>query len=872
MNHKIFDLENLRLDLWQSLYHRSLKHDKPQIENLLNKLYTIETYWAYPGRESFFKLRDYFILSNFHSFQNLLKNILETIKDSTYRKQEFIPFYTNLNNLDKPQTKRLTSRYSRGERNKKLKVYFEVLIIHPNPQEYDLFYRNSLANYKTPHDLFLYDIIMVDNYQDAIIAVLSNPSIQACIYLSDFQYKSANEEFISEFAGFMEHGDNHSENIEFKLRKNIKNLRPELDHYFISEMHLTKEYYAVFDRVIMGINLFADLHYHILGGIQKRYSTPFFDALRNYASKPIGAFHALPISQGQSINKSLWISDVMEFYSDSIFAAETSSTLGGMDSLMDPKGSISQAQNKASKAFKSLNTYFVTNGTTTANKIVMQANLHPSDIVLASSDCHKSIPYSIFSTGASTIFLETYPLNQYDLYGCVTLQRIKEVLLDLKAQNKLHRVKQITLTNSTFDGVVYDVKRFMMNILSIKPDIIFHWDEAWFSFGSFNPLYQNKTAMGSACYLTELLHDDQYKKFYKEWIGQADLDDPNYILKNDLYPDPDKFKVRVYATQSIHKTLTAFRQASMVHIHDVNFDKANFHESYRTHTTTSPNYQLIASLDFARRQMVLEGYELIKKSIQLSYFLRNKIKECSLLSRYYKVLGDEELIPKEYQVGKKISEKYVFSHDCARFREALFSVDPTRITLDIHATGIDGPNFRQLLMTQYDIQVNKTSRNTILLIINIGVNMDNITYLLESLTQIATKLLYAASKNNQEQTPIINLPQTRLYHKKFISVESRAKNNFQAIKIREAYYAGRLDENIEYVLLSNELMTEVINDFKLVSASFVTPYPPGFPIIVPGQLINYDLLLYLQKIQIKEIHGYYPEKGLKLFTNKFLTS
>jgi len=62
----------------------------------------------------------------------------------------------------------------------------------------------------------------------------------------------------------------------------------------------------------------------------------------------------------------------------------------------------------------------------------------------------------------------------------------------------------------------------------------------------------------------------------------------------------------------------------------------------------------------------------------------------------------------------------------------------------------------------------------------------------------------------------------------------------------------------------------VMNDLKLVSASFITPYPPGFPIIVPGQLITYDILLYLQNIQIKEIHGYNPEQGLKVFTDKFL--
>jgi len=878
---KIFDLDCLRLQLWQkiqSLAHNidSINENLSALDSLLSDISKIEIYWAFPGKEVLFKIHEYFFNQDYYSFKMLSEHVLEALHNNTYKKQEFIPFYSNLNNLDKPQINRLASRFSNNKRNKKLKVYFEVLIIHPNLIDYELLYRNSLAACKSIDSSFLYDFIMVDNAQDALIAILSNTNIQACVYLSDFKQKADNQCFhTQEFNGFcttLAEDKSLCDNIlEFQLKEKIQTIRPELEHYFISEIPVSEDHYIIFDRIIMGYNLFADLHQNIISGIEQRYSTPFFDALRNYASKPKGAFHALPISQGQSISHSPWISDVIDFYGDAVFAAETSSTLGGMDSLMDPKGSISQAQNQASNAFNSVNTYFVTNGTTTANKIIMQANLQPDDIVLVSSDCHKSIPYSVFLSGATAIFLETYPLNQYDLYGCVTLERIKEVLLDLRAQNQLHRVKQITLTNSTFDGVIYDVKRFMLDILAIKADIIFHWDEAWFSFASFNPLYHNKTAMGAANDLSALLKDENYCKFYQQWSSEALLDDDDYIINHPLYPDPEQFKVRVYASQSIHKTLTAFRQASMLHIHDIYLDRDNFHESYRTHTSTSPNYQLIASLDFARRQMVLEGYELVKKSICLAFYLRRKISECPLLSQFYTVLGDTELIPEQYRGHSIHKESYEYLQVCSQFKEAVFSVDPTRVTLDIHNTGIDGPNFRQLLMTQYDIQVNKTSRNTILLIINIGVNKDNIEYLLEAFSQIATKLLHSTTEIFSVDKHIINLPQTRLYHNKFVSVNSLKKNNFQAINIRKAYYAGMLAENIDFVLLSNQLMSEIINDLRLVSASFVTPYPPGFPIIVPGQLINYDLLLYLQNIQIKEIHGYHPEKGLKIFTESYLS-
>lgn len=869
-----FDLLSMRLDLWNQIINYATENDPEKLNTTFIQLYEVELYWAYPGKETLLQIQKYLIEENIAAFTLLAKNIYRVLKNKTYCAQEFIPFYTNLNNLDKPQSELLESEHIHQERKKHLKPYFEVLIIHPVPDEYEMLYRNSLANFKTANDDFLYDILFVNNYHDAIISVLSNSDIQTCIYL-DIQkpYQSELAGFKSSFEPFLKGIPDEQSNLTLALKKHIHHLRPEVDHYYISEGFAPEEYLESFNRIIyaQSENLFADIHTLILSGIEQRYSTPFFDALRSYAKRPKGSFHALPISQGQSIQSSHWIRDIASFYGDGIFSAETSSTLGGMDSIMDPKGSISQAQNKASQLFQSKKTFFITNGTTTANKIVMQANLQPDDIVLVSSDCHKSIPYSVLLLGATPIFLETYPLNEYDLYGCVTLKRIKQVLLDIKKQNQLHRVKQITLTNSTFDGVIYDVKRYMMDILAIKPDIIFHWDEAWFSFGYFNPLYQGKTAMSAANALSLMKDDAQYRNIFNEWQSVTEQDD-EYILNNNLYPDPDLIKIRVYATQSIHKTLTAFRQASMLHVHDVEFAENEFYEAYRTHTSTSPNYQIIASLDFARRQMSLEGYAIVKKSLQLAWDLRNKIKSSSILLKYFKVLDDTHLVPEEYRKEKnnKKSSGMYYSDIYSCYRERLFVVDPTRVTVDISATGIDGPNFRQMLMTQYDIQVNKTSHNTILFIINIGVNENNIQYLLESLQHIANKLDNSPSIKSHNEYKV-NLPLTRNYHSKFVRYQSEVKNNFQAVYMRNAYYAGFNKENIEYVTLSSDLMQQVMNDYKPVSAGFITPYPPGFPIIVPGQLITYDILLYLQNIQIKEIHGYNPEKGLKVFSTEFLS-
>jgi len=789
--------------------------------NLEKNLALIESFehlWAYPGAETIQQLSFYLSNGQDDAFNLLANNLYQAIKEKNYLKQEFIPFYTNLSNLNKPNTGQLTNQYS--TKNNNLSKYFEVLLIHPNPKEFESIYRSSLANYKNNKQNLLYDLVVVDSVQDAVIAILANPEIQTCLYLEELKNTTnINLDLVKTYQPYLDLASEVSSIIDLQIL--IQKLRPELDHIYVSEELVTEEIQQHFSHIVYteSYEFFADLDYHILSGINQRLDTPFFNALCSYSRKSKVNFHALPISQCQSLKDSVWMDDVINFYGSEIFNAETSSTMGGMDSLMDPKGSICQAQNKAATLFQSQQTFFITNGTTSANKIVMQANLRPDDIVLISSDCHKSIPYSILLAGANPIFLETYPLEKYDLYGCVTLDRIIKVLLDLKQQGQLDKVKQITLTNSTFDGLIYNVEEYMLAILDIKPDIIFHWDEAWFSFAGFNPLYLEKSAMQVA-------------------------------KKLALNTDRD-YTIRVYATQSVHKTLSAFRQASMLHIYDECFETNDFYEAYRTHTSTSPNYQIIASLDFARRQMSLEGYSLVQQSIELAQQFRECVSQSRSLKKYFKVLTAQQLIPKELCVDSS----QVF-------------LDPTRVTLDISATGIDGSNFRQLLMTQYDIQINKTSRNTILFIVNIGVKQSGIDYLLQSLKQISHQL--TTNVHIESKSASVDLPQSRRYHSRFVPVESKHNNNFQAVNIRHAYYAGLDSKNICYQYLNSELMQAVLKEKQVVSAGFVTPYPPGFPIIVPGQLITYDILLYLQSIKISEIHGYSVEQGLKIFLDDFL--
>jgi arginine decarboxylase len=885
-----FDLKQKRDTLWQSLREEANRAPfaVAAFADLLHQLGQIDRFWTYPGRGVMLRLAHYLQQEQFAMIRQLVNNCCRKLGSNCYRQQAFSPFLTNLEQLDRPALQE--SNQLDAIPVAPLKPYFEVLIVHPFPDEYEMLYRQQLANFKSAHDEFIYDIVFVDSAEDALTAVIANSDIQACVYLNYIQPSTiASSPLFAEFARPLLATTpplQQAASVEVNLCSSIRCLRPELDHYLISEQSPTDLPINVrhhFDRVLFHLNPFHDLHVAILNGVRNRFSTPFFDALQAYSRQPKSVFHALPLSRGASVKGSPWIHDMLDFYGDNIFLAETSSTQGGLDSLLDPTGAIKQAHMKAAETFGADASYFVTNGTSTSNKIVMQANLKPGDIVLVSADCHKSIPYSVMLTGAYPIFLETYPLPDHDLYGGIDLAQIKAVMLDLKKHDRLDRLKQITLTNSTFDGLIYHSEKYMMEILAIKPDVIFHWDEAWFAFGHFHPLYYSRTAMTAVHRIRQRMWSPEYHQFYAQWSAEFEADPDEAKWQQTLYPDPNRIQLRVYATQSTHKTLTAFRQGSMIHVADTLFNQAGFVESFRIHTSTSPNYQIIASLDIGRRQGALEGFHHVRNCIFLSLQLRQRIRDSGLLRGYFDVLDDEDMIPPCHREKRpsdgtqplsatamaRSKPAFGLSELSTRWGRSDFVVDPTRITLNISRTGLDGSSFRQLLMTRYDIQVNKTSRNTVLFLINIGATQATIDYLMQVLEEMAElfrqERRQGSTSGHREVS--IPLPERRMFHEAFMIFDD---GQYAPVDLRQAHFRGSDDANVDYVPLSADTLGEVQAGRVLVSASFVTPYPPGFPVIVPGQIITADILRFFQRIRVKEIHGFSFERGFKVFTDACL--
>ncbi|MDX1666149.1 MAG: hypothetical protein R3350_02920, partial [Saprospiraceae bacterium] len=295
-----------------------------------------------------------------------------------------------------------------------------------------------------------------------------------------------------------------------------------------------------------------------------------------------------------------------------------------------------------------------------------------------------------------------------------------------------------------------------------------------------------------------------------------------------------------------------------------------------------PNYQILASLDAGRRQVQFEGFELVEKSIEMAMVLRAKINDHPLLQKYFEVLTIKDFIPPAYR-SSELDEYYRPGEGWNRMEDAWahdeFVLDPTKITLSVGKAGIDGDTFKnEYLMNRFNLQINKTSRNTVLFMTNIGTTRSSVAYLMNALLLIAKQVEAKFQSLNQKEMEIAQkrirsltrefppLPDFSHFHSSF-----QASPGIPGGDIRAAYFLSFHESNCEYIPLERCLKS-LDKGRQLVSSSFVIPYPPGFPVLMPGQVVSEEIIRFLLALDVKEIHGYRPELGVKVFTEKALES
>lgn len=887
---RILMMHSARSDQWREVLTAAQlwaagSGDRAKVVEELSDVSLIEEMHAYPGVRLMTRLRERIAAGEADAVVAMVRRISDAILTSAFAQQtdgdsggdgddglpDVVPSVVSGRDAHRP--------------------YFEVLLVTPQPASRWSAMAAEFRRLRRREDQFVYEPVIVGSFEDAICAILVNPSIQAVIAAEGFAFRSEHDAPVLRTILDTAVGKLEPSSSALTLAGLIKKIRPELDLYVTSdrdvEMLAASPQSSCVRRIFYAVEEVLELHLAILEGVAARYETPFFDNLKRYAQRPVGTFHALPIARGKSVFHSNWIRDMGEFYGINLFLAESSATTGGLDSLLEPTGNIKKAQDMAARAFGADRVFFVTNGTSTSNKMVVQALVAPGDIVIVDRNCHKSHHYGLVLGGGQPIYVEAYPLTQYSMYGAVPLKAIKQALLNLRDEGRLDRVRLLDLTNCTFDGHMYNTFRVMQECLAIKPDLIFLWDEAWSGFAHWSPFLRPRTAMGAAAALEEWLADPAsvaaYEKQQKE-LGAKPSQEK--LLETRLVPDPRKVRLRVYQTNSTHKSMSAIRQGSMVLVKDVDYAKveSQFHEAVFTHASTSPNQQLIASLDVARRQMELEGYGLVMNAISIALRIRHAVNTHPVISKYFRILGADSLIPEQYrQSGFKdyLAEGTDWGDVVKAMREDEFYLDPTRMTLVCGDAGFDGTQFKGVLANRFNIQVNKTSRNSVLLQSNINNTRSDVAHLLRVLLEIcgeiedglrsggegARKAFAARTKALMHDVP--DLPNFSRFHEAFRKDAGKLTPEGD---MRTAFFMAYDESACEYVALNGpEMDKRLASGPDLVSANFVIPYPPGFPIMVPGQVLTAETIGFMRKLDVKEIHGYEAARGLKLIKPDVLT-
>jgi len=317
----------------------------------------------------------------------------------------------------------------------------------------------------------------------------------------------------------------------------------------------------------------------------------------------------------------------------------------------------------------------------------------------------------------------------------------------------------------------------------------------------------------------------------------------------------------------------------MLSVKDVEFHtvEQQFKEAVFTHASTSPNQQLIASLDVSRRQMELEGYGLVANAMEIALAIRHAVNNNPLISKYFRVLGADAMVPAQYRQSgftDYLAPGVNWANTLKSLDDDEFCLDPTRMTLVCGTAGFDGTQFKGILASEYNIQVNKTSRNSVLVQSNINNTRSDVAHLIRVLVEISTEIeqrLAEGGANARKEfegrvkslmTDVPDLPNFSHFHEAF---RGDAGKRTQEGDMRGGFFAAYNAEGCEYIPLNHpDIDKRIKNGPDLVSANFVIPYPPGFPIMVPGQVITQETIDFMRKLDVKEIHGYNNSQGLKL--------
>lgn len=570
---------------------------------------------------------------------------------------------------------------------------------------------------------------------------------------------------------------------------------------------------------------------------------PFFRALVHYAQDGSYSWHCPGHSGGVAFLKSPIGQMFHQFFGENMLRADVCNAVEELGQLLDHTGPVAASERNAARIFNADHCYFVTNGTSTSNKMVWHANVGPGDIVVVDRNCHKSILHAIMMTGAIPIFL-TPTRNHLGIIGPIPLEEFTPETIQKKIEanpfareavaksgNKMPRI--LTITQSTYDGVLYNVET-LKTLLDGKIGTL-HFDEAWLPHATFHEFYEHMHAIGK--------------------------------------DRPRPKESMIFSTQSTHKLLAGLSQASQILVRESEsrkLDRHVFNEAYLMHTSTSPQYAIIASCDVAAAMMEPPGgTALVEESILEALDFRRamrKVDEEFGLDWWFKVWGPDDIA--EEGIGTQADwmlKTDASWHGFGPLAHGFNMLDPIKATiinpgLDVSGkfaeSGIPASIVTKFL-AEHGVIVEKTGLYSFFIMFTIGITKGRWNTLLTALQQF---------KDDYDK----NAPLWRILPE-FCAGNNGKNARYERMGLRElcqqiheAYKAGDIARVTTEMYLSDmqpamkpsdafakmahrEIDRVEIDDLEgRITAILLTPYPPGIPLLIPGERFNKTIVNYLK--------------------------
>ena len=533
-----------------------------------------------------------------------------------------------------------------------------------------------------------------------------------------------------------------------------------------------------------------------------------------------------------------------DFYGEHVFRTDLSISVGEIGSLLDHTGPIGESEKYIARIFGSHRSYTVTNGSSTSNRIIFMACVGRDQVVLCDRNCHKSIEHGLTMTGGIPHYLVPHR-NRYGLIGPIYPDKFSQASVrSAVAANPLSKNLAdqqpvfVVVTNSTYDGLCYNTARVLEEVGGWVDRV--HFDEAWYGYARFNPLYSGRLAMH----------------------GPATEHDPNGPT--------------VFTTHSTHKLLAAFSQASYIHVRDGrnSIPHARFNESFMMHGSTSPFYPIMASNEVAASMMDgLGGLSLTRECIDEAIHFRQIVgrlnRDFAQKGSWFFRTWNPEVIT-DLNTGRKIdfvdappellaedANAWVLHpgdnwHGFGDLEDGYCMLDPIKVTVLTPGVQDDGSlaeqGFPATLLTAYlgarGIVVEKTSDFGVLFLFSIGITKAKWSTLITAFLDF--KRDYDEDRPLERVMPDLvashperygNLGLRGLGDQMFAEMKrtnqtqhlQRAYSSLPEIRMSPAdAYQQLLRVQVERVALA-DLAGRTL-------ATSVVPYPPGIPMLMPGEV------------------------------------